>query len=215
MTKLHFILLYLSISTFATAQQYDWMLKRNSDNIQVYYRESPDMDIYELRMDYYVETSLSGVVKLLDDVPNYKNWVYKLAETSMVERINETDFYYYNRMDFPWPLSDRDLVGYNKLWQEPDTKIVRATVTSAHWKKQNLEDLVRVTTLEISWNLYPQKDGRVKIEYFLKSDPAGNIPTWIVNMALDQGPIETIRNMQRELKKAKYQNVHLSFIEEL
>ena len=72
-----------------------------------------------------------------------------------------------------------------------------------------------MTILEIKWNLYPQKDGRVKIEYFLKSDPAGSIPTWMVNLALDQGPIETIKNMQRELKKAKYQDVRLSFIEEL
>ncbi|MFT6359380.1 MAG: hypothetical protein ACJAYJ_003610 [Saprospiraceae bacterium] len=203
------------IPTFVFTQQNDWILKRNSDDIQVYYRESPDMDIYELRMDYYVETSLSGVVKLLDDVPNYTSWVYKLAETSMIQRINATDFYYYNRMDFPWPISDRDLVGYSKLWQERDTKIVRATVSSAHWKKNNLEDLVRITTLDIQWNLYPQKDGRVKIEYFLKSDPAGSIPAWMVNMALDQGPIETIKNMQRELKKAKYQGVKLAFIEEL
>jgi hypothetical protein len=215
MTKLTFTFFLLQISTLVFTQQNDWILKRNSEDIQVYYRESSDSKIYELRMDYYVETSLSGVVKLLDDVPNYKNWVYKLAETSMVERINETDFYYYNRMDFPWPLSDRDLIGYNKLWQEPDTKIVRATVTSAHWKKQHLHDLVRVTTLEISWNLYPQKDGRVKIEYFLKSDPAGNLPAWVVNLAIDQGPIETVKNMQRELKKKKYRQVKLSFIEEL
>ena len=215
MTKLTFIFFFSLISSFVFTQSNGWILKRNSDDIQVYYRESPDSKIYELRMDYYVETSLSGVVKLLDDVPNYKNWVYKLAETSMVERINQTDFYYYNRMDFPWPMSDRDLVGYSKLWQEPDTKIVRATVSSAHWKKKNLNDLVRVTTLEIQWNLYPQKNGRVKIEYFLKSDPAGSIPTWMVNMAIDQGPIETIKNMQRELKKAKYQDVRLSFIEEL
>ena len=153
MTKLTFIFFFSLISSFVFTQSNGWILKRNSDDIQVYYRESPDSKIYELRMDYYVETSLSGVVKLLDDVPNYKNWVYKLAETSMVERINQTDFYYYNRMDFPWPMSDRDLVGYSKLWQEPDTKIVRATVSSAHWKKKNLNDLVRVTTLEIQWNL--------------------------------------------------------------
>lgn len=215
MTKLTFTFFLLQISTLVFTQQNDWILKRDSDDIQVYYRESSDSKIYELRMDYYVETSLSGVVKLLDDVPSYKNWVYKLAETSMIERINKTDFYYYNRMDFPWPLSDRDLVGYSKLWQEPDTKIVRATVTSAHWKKQNIDDLVRVTMLEISWNLYPKKDGRIKIEYFLKSDPAGNIPAWMVNLAIDQGPIETIKNMQRELKKAKYREVKLSFIEEL
>lgn len=215
MTKLTFTFLLFTLSTFVFTQQNDWILKRNADDIQVYYRESPDLDIYELRMDYYVEASLSAVVKLLDDVPGYRNWVYKLAETSMVERINETDFYYYNRMDFPWPMSDRDLVGYSKLWQEPDTKIVRATVKSAHWKKENLEDLVRITTLDIQWNLFPQKDGRVKIQYFLKSDPAGSIPAWMVNMAIDQGPIETIKNMQRELKKAKYQDVRLSFIEEL
>lgn len=214
MTKFTCFLFFFSLSLLVNAQT-EWQLKRDKDDIQVYYRESPDMDIYELRMDYYVETSLSGVVKLLDDVSNYTSWVYKLAETKMVQRINETDFYYYNRVDFPWPMSDRDLVGYSKLWQEPDTKIVRATVSSAHWKQKNFEDFVRVTTLDIQWNLYPQKDGRVKIEYFLKSDPAGSIPAWMVNLALDQGPIETIKNMQRELRKAKYQDVQLAFIEEL
>ena len=215
MTKLTLLSTFLMIATLTFGQNADWQLKRNQDDIKVYYRQSADSKVYELKMVYHVEASLSGVVKLLDDVQNYTNWVYKLAETSVVERVNQTDFYYYNRMDFPWPMSDRDLVGYSRLWQEMDTKIVRATVKSAHWKTKEKSDLVRITLLDIQWNLIPQKDGRVKIEYFLKSDPAGSIPGWMVNLALDQGPIETIKNMRKELKKDKYKNVRLPFIEEL
>ena len=166
-------------------------------------------------MIYYVQSSLAGVVKLLDDVHNFDAWVYKLAETKLVERINPQEYIYYNRMDFPWPLSDRDLIGYNKIWQDKTSKTVHVTVETNHWKQPDKEDIVRVTTLNIHWKLYPQKNGQVKVEYYLLSDPAGNIPAWLVNLALDQGPLETINNMRRELQKAHYQSASFPFIQEL
>jgi len=212
MTKFIIILSFLFFPYLLFGQSSKWELKRLTDGVEVYYRDDEKSGLRELKMIYYLDASLSSVVSLLNDVPNYKNWVYKLIESKVIDGIGENDFYYYNRMDFPWPLDDRDLVGHSKLWQEAETKVVHSTLETAHWVYPEKEGLVRITRLSIDWKIYPKNENQVKIEYVLQSDPGGNIPKWMVNLAIDQGPLQTVKNMRKELKKNKYKSAQLRWL---
>jgi hypothetical protein len=52
----------------------------------------------------------------------------------------------------------------------------------------------------------------ILIDFTLFADPAGSIPSWLVNMFSNLGPFETFKKLKIQIKKPEYQNVHLPFI---
>ena len=90
------LLLLTLFSNLLIAQKNDWVLKKDRDGVKIYFRESETSKIKELRMVYTLDARLSTVVALLEDAPNFKNWVYALEKASMIERISPYEQYYYN-----------------------------------------------------------------------------------------------------------------------
>jgi len=108
-------------------------------------------------------------------------------------------------------MSDRDFVVRSRLTQNPATKIMR----SESWV---VEDMLPVKDgvipMHLWWEFTPQADGKVAIDYYLKSDPGGFLPAWLVNMAIEQGPMQTIKKFKKELNKPKYKNAKVAYISE-
>ena len=78
-----------------------------------------------------------------------------------------------------------------------------------------IEGIERIQRLEAKWILTPKAQGYTDISFYLLIDLGGSLPAWIVNMAVADGPFETVLNMRSEVQKPKYQNINLSYIEEL
>ena len=208
-------LLAVCLPTILSAQYNEgWELKKNTDGIQVYYREAPDSPIKELRITMKVEASLSTIIAVLYDVEAYPDWVYSCVESKVVKHLSDKEMYYYNLIDFPWPMSDRDLIAYSNLQQDPHTHVVTTHSTSAHQLEPERDGLVRISLVDIKWIIHPHADGTVDIDYYLKSDPGGNIPKWMVNFALDHGPTKTMKAFRERLEMPKYQNRQIAFIKE-
>jgi hypothetical protein len=74
--------------------------------------------------------------------------------------------------------------------------------------------VVRIKTANTKWTLIPGEGGWLYVEYYLYSDPGGNIPDWAINLALDVGPRETVKEMKTILKEPTFQNTKLAHIKE-
>lgn len=192
-----------------------WKLRKQKKDLQVYVKESTDSPFKELRLKFTVNASMSSIVRLLQDVEAIPDWVYKCPEAYTVERVNEQEEIYYNLVDFPWPMDDRDIVIRNVLTQDSITKVVRSESVSEDYHLPEKEGIIRIKKLNLWWVFTPKPSGEVEVEYYLKSDPGGMIPAWIVNLAVDQGPIQTIKRFKKILEEPKYKNARLSYISEL
>ena len=104
------LLLLCAIVGMANAQEAKWELKKDRNDVKVYVREATDSPFKELKMSFDVEASMHAVVALLQDVEAIPDWVYKCTEAYVVKEISQDEEYYYNLVDFPWPMSDRDFV---------------------------------------------------------------------------------------------------------
>lgn len=207
------VLVATSLSGYS--QAYEWKLKKEVDDIQVYFRKSPDSKINELRIETTVEASLSGIVTLLRDVPTYPFWVYKCVTSERLISLSEHEGIYYSEMNFPWPMSNRDFVAHSLTHQNPITKTITIEADGRPDYIPEKKGLVRIPHLQVRWEITPIKPGEAKIAYFLQSDPGGSIPAWIINMAIDQGPTNSFKSLREMLIKEKYQTAQLSFIQEL
>lgn len=206
-------LLLFFISVPLSAQDKNsWVLKNEKNGVKVYYRKSSD--IYELKLATSLKVPLSGVARLFDEVEKYPVWGYKITEARLLKRVSPTEMYYYSRLDFPWPMSDRDVILHTRLEQDPKSRAVMSISSAAPDYIPEVKGVVRVRKADTKWTLIPGGGGWLYAEYYLHSDPGGNIPDWAINLALDVGPRETVKNMRKILAGPDYQNTKLAHIKE-
>jgi len=193
----------------------EWKLKKETNNIKIYYRKSTDSRVNEVKINTTVESTLSGLISVLRDVPNYSNWIYKCELAQPLGKSSNAEGLYYTELDFPWPLQNRDMIAHSQISQDKDTKVITIKVQGKPAYIKTKKDKVRIEVLELTWVLTPLPGGKINIDYQLLSDPGGNLPAWLINMAIDQGPTQTIMGLQKQVKNKKYQAMRLSYVEEL
>lgn len=209
-----FALCGLSLTTFQLSAQ-DWELKRDKGGIKVYVRDIPNSKIKELKFTTQVEASLNSIAAVLTNVEGFDEWVYAAVISKTIKKVSDTEVYYYTEMDFPWPFDNRDLVLHSTFWQDKKTMAIHSKTTSTHWMEPEKKGIVRITKADLYWTFTPIGNGKVRVDYYLNSDPAGNIPAWMVNLAADQGPLQTMLKFKEMLEKEKYKNAKLAFVQEM
>lgn len=208
-----FLCLFALFAVSSQAQSGDgWIFKNEKDGVKVYYKKTSD--VHEIKMITSMKATLSGVVQLFNEVENYPKWGYKLTEAKMLKKVSDKEFYYWSKLDFPWPLSDRDIIVQAKLEQDSATRrITSISVAKPDYLPEN-KDIVRLKKTTTKWTVVPGAGGWLYIEYYIHSNPGGNIPDWLVNMAIDVGPRETLNTMRKMLQEPKYRTVKLAHIKE-
>ena len=207
-------LLLIPVALPAQSVDDSWLLEEERDGIRVYLRTNTDK-LKEVRLIANFRIGIAEILEVLDDVEEYPNWVYRTMESEIIERKRDTSFlyrptgsdeiivtdtlYYYTRTDFPWPLSDRDFV--IRSWTEPaDTHgVVRSLSRGVDRPEFRPGEAQRVTLFQSDWTLIPQADGSTTIDYYLRTDPAGSIPTWITNLAIKRGPVKLVEAFRRKM----------------
>ena len=190
----------------------DWVLKNEKSGVKVYYRKTSD--VYEIKLITSIKSNLSGLITLLGEVESYPKWGYKVAEAKQLSKTSATESIYYSKLDFPWPLDDRDIVMRNNIVQDPTSgKIIATSVAAPTYIAENF-GVVRIQNAKTTWTIVPGTGGWLYVEYYIYSDPGGNLPDWLVNMAIDVGPRETIKNIRSFVGQPKYQDAKLDYIKE-
>ena len=215
-TKKHITLpflfiIYMVFSSF-TRPTDDWQLKKYENGISVYTRNNENSAFKELKAVAYLNATLSSAVALLYDWDSYPKWVYKCGKSSTLKLINEKELIHYQTVLAPWPAENRDFAVNIKIEQDKTTKVVTIRSYAVGQYIPVIPDHVRITKFNASWVLTPQKNGTIEIVYQLFVDPGGYVPAWLVNMAVIDGPFETLNNMKSWVAKEKYQKTKIPFI---
>jgi START domain len=185
----------------------DWKLAKEEDGIKVYYRKIEGKNLNEIKIQSVFNCNLSTLVAALGDVSKYKEWVYATKEAKTLKRISNREVIYYDAIDFPWPLNNRDLVIHAKVVQSAENKIVKVSLNSQNDLYPEQKGIVRIKFFKAEYVLSPQKD-KVMVDYILSSDPGGMLPDPVVNLALDQGPVKTMQSLKKMIAKGAYNNLN-------
>ncbi|MCO6501211.1 MAG: hypothetical protein J5I47_12660 [Vicingus serpentipes] len=210
-----FLLLVIAIVCSSSNNAIKWKLEKSKNDIQVFSFIPEGKSLKQIKSHAIVKAEMSTILNVLADPDNYVNWIYKCSLSKKIKRINKTEMVYYTQSDTPWPISDRELYVHNTFYQDMDSKIVYSSSKPLeHIDKIPLKKgVVRVTDFESKWKFTPLKNGKIAIDYYLKLDPAGKIPTWLLNMTIEIGPYETMENFKNELTKEKYLHHNNHFFE--
>jgi len=206
-----FSILFLS-AAFSQGDLSSWDFKKEKDGIRVYTRDVADSNLKELRIIFNIESNISSVVALICDIPAYTDFVYRCTTAKTLKRINALETYDYYSVDFPWPFSDRDMIVQSTIEQNPKTKVVSVQSLIKPDYVEQEKGFVRIQKHINKWVFTPISPNQVQADYFLSSEPAGNIPNWIVNMAIDQGPMHSMVRLRKLVQSDRYRNKQIAGI---
>ena len=201
--KQFYTLLFILLTTpnIIHAQTNNWDLIESNNNMEVYSRMPEDSQYKELKIKLNVEAPLSSVIAVLDNVDNYTDWIYSCTEAFFVKKKVDGKSKYYVQMDFPWPLSDRDMVMNSVMTQDTETLEIKIDSKAIEGYVDEREDVVRITDGLIKWRIKPISTSTSQIEYYVKSYPGGQLPGWLVNMSISLGPKKTMSALREKVEK--------------
>ena len=207
---IYFILFFLFSNIYS---QNTWKQIANSKGVVVYSREQANSNYNEIMAITTMNTTVSALVALLMDIESYPDWVYSCEESKLVKKHTENEYSYYTLSDSPWPVQDRDCVVRTKIIKSPFSNTVYTESKCEGGRVAKKDNIVRITVMNASWKFAPIKNNKVKITYQIKIEPGGNIPSWLINELAELAPINSLSNMREMVKKDKYKNAKVDFLE--
>ncbi len=189
------------IPRMACFSQGKWELKRDENGIQVYTRTPLTGNLKELRVVCELTATKTQLIKTLQDIKHYNNWVYSTRKTTLLKSSLQQTIYY-STSHLPWPIKDRDLI--IELSILPDSAANRFGIQAKSLPAYLPEnpDFVRVPYSLATWKVIIINDHTLKVDYTFSVNPGGSIPAWLVNSTLSIGPYKSFMNLRETLKNA-------------
>jgi len=145
----------------------------------------------------HVNKKPEEVLQIIANVNKYTKWIDKIEYSKLLTK-SPTVFLAYMQVKMPIGVTDRDLVLKNVI-KKLKNGGYKVEITSAYNQYPEQEDFIRIKKAYGFWLIKPDK-GRTKVVYQFFSDPAGSLPSWVVNMFLVDTPYNTLDNLRNMLK---------------
>src|SRR5262249_53461672 len=87
-----------------------WEEVSSDDGIKVWRREVEGSPVVAVKGEALIAAPLAKIASVLDDTSRAKEWVCALAEARVLRVVSPTERVEYDRLEAPWPVSDRDFV---------------------------------------------------------------------------------------------------------
>jgi len=200
-------------SGLAVFGQNDWKLSTEKDGIKVFTGNVQGSKIKAIKVECEINATESQLVSLLMDVNSSAAWIYHTKSCTVIKQVSPSDLYYYSEINLPWPAANRDFVAHLTVNQDPVTKVVTISGPAVQGIVPVKKGIVRVSNSKGLWTITPRGFDKVRVDYTLHTDPAGNLPAWVVNMFATEGPLQVFESMKQQLQKAVYKTAELSFID--
>lgn len=178
-----------------------WKLRAEKDGIKTFTQSNPDSRIKSIRLEAVFPGSLAKVVAVIADISSYEKWVYNTRSARILQKVSPAEFFYYSELSFPWPTANRDFVSHVRISQDAKTKKVRILASNIAGMEPPHPKLVRMNYGEGTWELSAVSDNEVAVVYSLRADPAGELPAWIVNGFVTQGPQHSFKQLRSYLQQ--------------
>ena len=209
----------------------DWILIENDheESIQVWKRPHPDSGLLEFKGIGPVDASINHVLTLLTDPDRLTEWV----DTSIVGDLLDINYdieslgedfelasiYHIQYMQFqlPFPFQNRDVIIKSVIEESYDkSNSLTGAVLKSHsipWSKMPLKDgITRMPMLKNATDIRVTGRNRVMVEFKVIADPAGNIPSWLVNVTSRYLPFRTIQNIREMVATGEYNKKRKDFV---
>jgi hypothetical protein len=192
---------FFCAAVFFASGQANWELKKNKDGIRIYQRDLKNSDFKGIKVECTLHGNFDKLIAIINNVSNYKDWVYNNKAASLLKRVSAYEFYYYTEAYLPWPLDNRDAIMHTVITKDSLNRFLKINSTAVPNFTAAKSGKVRIKKSSINWYVTRPSSSTIQIVYTFETDPGGNVPAWLVNSFADKGPYESFRKLAQLLKK--------------
>ncbi|MEI6088603.1 MAG: START domain-containing protein [Bacteroidota bacterium] len=192
--------------------QSEWTLKKDKNGIKVFTGKLADSKFNAIKVSCNLNANLSSLASLLLQPHLQPEWVIATKTSKLIKQLAPNHIYYYNIATIPWPLANRDMVIDLKIVQDSASKKMTVTANTIENILPAIKGLERIPYTHATWEVTPIGPNQIHVEYFLKINPGGGVPPWILNMFIAKAPFDSFDNLSRIIQEKRFQNQKLEFI---
>lgn len=191
-----------------------WKTWRESQQLKVSYRPSGYKDLIEIKAQATLNSTLSGFIYFIEDLPNMPNWLDNAESAEILEQFTVSENIFITRFNGLWPVSAREMIVHSRYWQNDDLSLEIAVIDANDFIAKH-KKAVRMKVHNAHWKLIPTSANQINISYQFIVDPKGNIPQWLTKTITLNGIWTTLNNLQEQLPKSHWQQKKKSHIQEI
>lgn len=181
-----------------------WEKVTSESGINVFKKEVEGSPVIAFKGDGVIDAPILRVISVLTDTSRSKEWVDRLVEASILEKVSPLERIQYNHIKTPPGLDDRDFVARAKLNIDVANKRMTINIQSTTHasKPAGANGIVRGELIGSSFLLVPLEGGKTRVITEIHADPKGDVPKFVVNMVQKDWPINTIKGLRKQVGKA-------------
>lgn len=197
-TVLCALALTLCLPTLAAAQ--GWKRVNDDDGITVLSKRIKGSELIAFKGVAMVNAPPAKVFAVLADNSRRTEWVDRLGQSKVLQRIAPFDVILYQVFKAPLMISDRDYVYRATATQDARGHLLLKLRSVEH--KQAPETIgVRATLMNSSYRLIPVGRYRTRVIVEIHTNPKGMLPTSIVNYVQKSWPVKTLQGIRVQVKR--------------
>lgn len=197
-----FLILALSLVPGAGFAQSEWELELAENGVEVFVKteENDDMSV---RVVAQARALPQAVQAIIDDAPNYPEWVHRCAGAYVLPGGTPDSYSYFSRIDLPFPFQDKEVVAKIVQSTHPETGTITRTIVGTPDALPLNKGRDRLQTYDAVWTITPGGDGQVTISCTCKTAAGAGLPNWIRKEILTGGPAKTMANLVKLVEASK------------
>ncbi len=193
------ILIMLVFSPNIFAHEFPWVLKKDTEGIQVHVRKVEGSPILEYNGSVVVPVGLERVVSLYENEKHTPEWFYQCIESKLLEGKGPDEKILYFAIDLPWPAEDRDSVYRRLRFKNPVTGTVEYKISALPGRYPPQDGRLRTPMLKGLWRFTPLADGRTEVYDQHDAAVGGYLPAFLVNRLAVNIPFNSLKNFRKKL----------------
>lgn len=193
------ISLFACLSVFITkiAAQNNLKLAKDKDGIKVFVCSVDASEYYAFKAVMSVKSTENEILQILKDVGHYPEWFAFTSSVKLISK-NEKGYQFFMETDYPWPYSNECKNYTMNFEKKKDNKQEISIIGS------EIETSCKYSLKKASGYILLESDGvNTKITYYFHSEPAQNIPTWLINPRIHEMPFQTFVSLRKKLTSSK------------
>jgi hypothetical protein len=201
------VIIHTLIFLLLASAETRWEEVLDRDNIQIWKRPVDGSKYDELKAITTVNARMEVIWELLCDTDSNKKWVENSEEARLIKPVDETTVLGYLSVDLPWPISNRDMVVKSSAtFDRENSRIVLKTTAVDDLIVPPKKGYIRVTEFFNEWILQYIQGQRenTRVTYKLRTNPAGHIPPFFVNLFVREQPYKTLTELKKMVTIPKY-----------
>jgi len=218
-TILFFAATFCTIHAWAETQPPE-KLTIDRDGVKVWTFKKPGNAVVNYRARTVLESTLSGAVGLVMDTDHISDWATYIGNIRILDHINQNgEFKIRLDVDFPFPLSNRDVLLAGRMSQSADGTVSIIDRVVEDPRAPVRKNFIRLDRYEGYWTfkaLPKTATGKPQVEVTNGgyAYPNGMLPIFVVNMFVQEQPFQMLKNMQSYVKSVKYQKMTVEGVKE-